>query len=117
MQGTFQTNTPFEKRRQEARRIVDKYPGRVPVVCEISEEASKSLKLDKSKYLIPRDITVGQFIYVLRKRLKLGPEEAMFIFINNLMPATGTLISQMYEDNKSDDGFMYCIISTENTFG
>ena len=37
------------------------------------------------------DLTVGQFIYVIRKRIKLPPERALFIFANNVIPPTGAL--------------------------
>lgn len=43
------------------------------------------------RYLVPGDLTVGQFVYVIRKRIKLTPEKAIFIFVNNVLPPTGTL--------------------------
>ena len=30
----------------------------------------------------------GQFIYVIRKRIKLDPEKAIFIFVNDTIPQT-----------------------------
>lgn len=42
------------------------------------------------RYLVPGDLTVGQFVYVIRKRIKLTPEKAIFIFVNNVLPPTGT---------------------------
>ena len=33
--------------------------------------------LDKCKYLVPRDLSVGKFLYVVRKRIKLAPEHGM----------------------------------------
>ena len=41
------------------------------------------------RYLVPADLTVGQFVYVIRKRIKLSPEKAIFIFVNNVLPPTG----------------------------
>jgi hypothetical protein len=38
---------------------------------------------------VPSDLTVGQFVYVIRKRIKLSPEKAIFIFTNNALPPTG----------------------------
>ena len=38
---------------------------------------------------MPADLTVGQFVYVIRKRIKLSPEKAIFIFVNNVLPPTG----------------------------
>ena len=45
--------------------------------------------IDKKKYLVPGDLTVGQFVYVIRKRIKLEHEKTLFIFINGILPATG----------------------------
>ena len=36
----------------------------------------------------PTDLTVSQFQYVIRKRIKLAPEKALFIFVNNTTPST-----------------------------
>jgi GABA(A) receptor-associated protein len=38
---------------------------------------------------VPADLTVGQFVYVIRKRIKLSPERAIFIFIDNKLPPSG----------------------------
>ena len=38
---------------------------------------------------MPADLTVGQFVYVIRKRIKLSPEKAIFIFVDNVLPPTG----------------------------
>lgn len=41
------------------------------------------------RYLVPADLTVGQFVYVIRKRIKVSPEEAIFMFVKNVLPPTG----------------------------
>lgn len=41
------------------------------------------------RYLVPADLTVGQFVYVIRKRIKVSPEKAIFMFVKNVLPATG----------------------------
>jgi GABA(A) receptor-associated protein len=35
---------------------------------------------------------VGQFVYVIRKRIKLSPEKAIFIFVKNVLPPTGEAV-------------------------
>jgi len=37
---------------------------------------------------VPADLSVGQFTYVIRKRIRLPPEKAIFIFVNNYIPPT-----------------------------
>ncbi len=66
---------------------------------------------------MPVDLTVGQFVYVIRKRIKLPSEKAIFIFVNDILPPTAALISTIYEEHKDEDGFLYVLYSGENTFG
>ena len=42
------------------------------VICEKADRTDIPL-IDKKKYLVPSDLTVGQFVYVIRKRIKVGP--------------------------------------------
>jgi GABA(A) receptor-associated protein len=44
---------------------------------------------ENCRYLVPADLTVGQFVYVIRKRIKLSAEKAIFIFVDNVLPPTG----------------------------
>merc|ERR1712022_102775 len=82
------------------------------------DEASDIAEIDRKKYLVPQELTVGQFVYVVRKRLRLAPEKAIFIFVDGHLPSTGAaLMSQMYKDYKDQDGFLYITYSGENTFG
>merc|ERR1711918_211053 len=73
--------------------------------------------VDKRKYLIPMDLTVGQFVYVIRKRISIPSDKAIFIFVNDTLPPTAALMSTIYEQHRDADGFMYMMYSGENTFG
>ena len=56
---------------------------------------------------MPADLTVGQFVYVIRKRIKLSPEKAIFIFVDEVLPPTAAIMSSIYEEHKDEDGFLY----------
>ncbi|XP_076941845.1 autophagy-related protein 8C-like isoform X1 [Bidens hawaiensis] len=113
---SFKLEHPSEKRCAESSRIREKYPDRVPVIVERAERTDLP-DIDKNKYLVPADLTAGQFVYVVRKRIKLSPEKAIFVFVKNMLPPTAALMSAIYEENKDDDGFLYMTYSGENTFG
>lgn len=53
------------------------------------------------RYLVPADLTVGQFVYVIRKRIRLSAEKAIFIFVDNVLPPTGyfylIVVQRLYE--------------------
>jgi len=112
----FKSQHSLEKRKTEAQRIRQKYPDRIPVIAE-KADGSDIPDIDKKKYLVPADLSVGQFVYVIRKRIKLKPEKAIFIFVNNTLPPTASLMSQIYKEHKDDDGFLYVTYSGESTFG
>ena len=104
-------------RRAEAARIRQKYPDRVPVIVE-RYTGSDIENIDKTKYLVPADMTVGQFVYVIRKRLRLSADKAIFIYVGgNVLPPTGALMNVLYKEYGDEDGFLYATYSGESTFG
>ena len=113
---SFKEKFDFEKRVDEATRIKKKYPDRIPVIVE-KVQSSNMPDIDKHKYLVPKDLTVSQFIYVIRKRVKIKPEEAILLFINNKLPVSSDLMSTVYENNKDSDNFLYCLYQNESIFG
>ncbi|RRT55003.1 hypothetical protein B296_00048770 [Ensete ventricosum] len=105
-----------EKRQAEASRIREKYPDRIPVIVEKAERSAIP-DIDKKKYLVPADLTVGQFVYVIRKRINLSAEKAIFMFVNNTLPPTASMMSTIYEAHRDEDGYLYMMYNGENTFG
>ncbi|AAS53075.1 AER396Wp [Eremothecium gossypii ATCC 10895] len=114
--SSFKSEYPFEKRKAESERICSQFENRVPVICERAEK-SDIPEVDRRKYLVPADLTVGQFVYVIRRRIKLPAEKAIFIFVNDTLPPTAALMFAVYQEHKDKDGFLYVKYSGENTFG
>ena len=115
---TYKSEHSKETRTSEANKIRKKYPDRIPIIVERADNASKSVPdIDKKKFLVPSDLTMGQFQYVIRKRVKLNAEKAMFVFVNNKMISTSTLLTLVYDEHKDEDGFLYVTYCGENTFG
>ena len=112
----FKDQYSFESRANEATRVLLKYPDRVPIICEKTQQ--KDLPdIDRNKYLAPMKLTIGEFTHVIRQRIKLKPEEALFLFINNKLLPCSTLMGQIYENERETDGFLYIKYSKENVFG
>ncbi|KAE8077121.1 hypothetical protein FH972_015718 [Carpinus fangiana] len=70
-----------------------------------------------SRYLVPRDMSIGQFIHILSSRLHLTPGKALFVFVKNTLPQTASPMDSIYDSYKDDDGFLYMCYSSEKTFG
>ena len=115
--AAFQSTHALEKRKKEAVRIRAKYPDRVPIIVENSDQSKDKLILTERKFLVPASLTVGAFVYVLRKRMKLPAEKALFVFVNNQLPPTAALMGSLDAQHRSEDGFLYASVSGENVFG
>tara|TARA_B110000495_G_C23028129_1_gene611469 strand:+ start:1712 stop:2074 length:363 start_codon:yes stop_codon:yes gene_type:complete len=113
----FQKKFTLEQRLEESTKIRNKYDTKIPIIVEPSKSGTLS-KIDKCKFLIPDNMTLAQFLYILRRRIKLVETEAIFIFVNNnILPPTSSLLSNLYEEHKHEDGFLYLTYCNENTFG
>ncbi len=115
--GDFKTMHSFENRLEESTRILEKFPGRIPIIVEKSKTSQNIATIEKQKFLVPSDLSVTQFIYIIRKRLELKSETALFLFVNGTLPTTSTFMRELYSIHKDLDGFMYVQYSGENTFG
>jgi GABA(A) receptor-associated protein len=116
MKFQYKEQHDYDKRRQEGEKIRQKYPDRVPVIVEKAPKARIS-DLDKKKYLVPVDLTVGQFYFLIRKRIHLRAEDALFFFVDNSIPPTSTTIGQLYQEHHEEDFFLYMAYSDESVYG
>ena len=116
---SYKATHSLETRKEESQRIRLKYPDRVAVIVEKSNaRGSKDLPdIDKKKFLAPKDLSVGQFMYVIRKRIKLPPTSALFVFIDETLPNSSETLWGTYEKWGDEDGFLYMTYASENTFG
>ncbi|KAL4685487.1 hypothetical protein H8959_001084 [Pygathrix nigripes] len=116
MKWMFKEDHSLEHRCVESAKIRAKYPDRVPVIVE-KVSGSQIVDIDKRKYLVPSDITVAQFMWIIRKRIQLPSEKAIFLFVDKTVPQSSLTMGQLYEKEKDEDGFLYVAYSGENTFG
>jgi GABA(A) receptor-associated protein len=114
---SYKLKKPFYERYEESKKIKEKFPGRIPVIVERAGRCDIP-QIDKIKYLVPADLTVGQFIYIIRKRLTLSADKALFLFIDgSTLPTVNSSFSELYATYKYNDGFLYLVYSGESTFG
>merc|ERR1712032_1385907 len=113
---------PFQKRRAESQRMLARYPDRIPVICE-KKPRSDLPDIDKKKFLVPGSMYFSEFKYIIYKHIKetmnasIASDQTIYLFAGNTSPKSGALLSEVYEQCMSDDGFLYIVYSAENTLG
>jgi len=116
MQFKYKQDHSYERRRADGEKVRLRYPERIPVIVEKSPKA-RVADVDKKKYLVPAELTVGQFIFIIRKRINLRPEEALFFFVNGSIPSTSNTMGEVYQQNHDEDSFLYMMYSDESVYG
>jgi len=100
-------------------KLIFKYPDRVPVIIQKATNCKELL--DNNKYLIPKFLNVSEVIYIIRKKIKINENNAIFIFVGKgssatLVPCNMNMLD-VYNTYKNDDGILYITYTIENTFG
>ena len=105
-----------EKLKRSVEKILVKYPDRIPIIVE-KHKTSNLSDLDRKNFLVSKNATIGQFLYILRQRIKLNQKQALFIFINGTIPPTSMPISQLYHEYKDSSDVLRVTYTDEDTFG
>ncbi len=119
MEFRFIKDNPYvDKRREESEKIRNQFPEKIPIICE-KDPKSNIRDIDKTKYLVPGDLTVSQFNMMIRKRIEIQQEAAFYLLVNGKNSITGdSLLSDIYEKYKDpEDGFLYIAYASELTWG
>lgn len=116
----FKSAFTFEQRREKSAMVMQLHSGHIPVICEPCDTASSVAlpQLDKKKYLVHESLTVGQFMNVVRRRMHLPRDKALFILINKTtMAPVSSVMRDVYARHRDSDGFLYVSYAFENVFG
>lgn len=113
----FKEKFTEEERKNESRKIKEKFSGRYPIIVEKSNQAKDMPDIDKNKFLVPGDLTFSQFMMIIRKRLIIPADKAIFIFIDNTIVPLHKAMRDLYFEFAEKDGFLYCNYTGESTFG
>lgn len=117
---SYKQKYDVETRFNKCQYVKKKYPGRIPVIVEYSDDfPSKYRLLEKNKYLIPYDQTLCDFFQIIRRTTELEPHKGMTLITNDgYIPRANDTIQQIYEIHKDkDDEFLYFVLVIENVFG
>jgi GABA(A) receptor-associated protein len=99
-------------------KLLQKYPDKIPIVLERGPGKDDMPNLPNSKFLVPRDLTVAQFIYTIRKRVELPPAKAIYLFFGNVLPSSALTVGQVYEQyHNPKDLVLHGTYTSECTFG
>jgi GABA(A) receptor-associated protein len=99
--------------------LLNKYPDRVPIVI-----TSKTyIKDNQLRFAVPQNLTITQFMVLLRTKIELKPEEAIFFFVKDndtgqdIMVQSSVTIEYLYTQYKDKDSILNLFFEKEAVFG
>ena len=107
-------STNLEDRQRSAENYLKNNPTKVPVLI-INHH--KSILLNQFKYLLSRELKVGRLVVMLKKMNSCSEEDAIYFYAGNKILRFDQTMQKVYEEHRSEDGFLYIRMTNLPTFG
>ncbi len=115
---SYKHEVSFDQRKKESTKIRKDYPDKLPIICEKNATQKNAPKISKRKYLVPNDMSAGQFIFLIRKQINITSNQALFLLIDDTyIPACSSMMCKLYNEYCNADGYLYITYMIESTFG
>ena len=114
-----QENSDVNQRKQSSDKIKQQFQDKIPIIVEKDPRAKTLDDIDKTKYLVPKEISVTQFSFMLRKRLQLKENDAFFLIAKCKYTIMGenTMDDVYNKYSDKDDGYLYIVYTSKEIWG
>jgi GABA(A) receptor-associated protein len=119
----------FEERKKQSNKIIDKYKDKYPIYLTFDNNIDidiTKVDINLNKYIVSSELTLGQFLAIIRKKINFNSNESLTLFIEEyvkdyfksaILCLNSSTIREIYNKHKDPDGFLYIKVVKENSFG
>ncbi|XP_014054432.2 microtubule-associated proteins 1A/1B light chain 3C [Salmo salar] len=115
---SFKQRKCLATRKHEVCSIRTKFPNKLPVIVERCLREKTLPLLDKTKFLVPFELTLGQFLCLLRSKIDLESTQALYLLVSERsMSCMSSSMGDVYSQYSDADGFLYITYASQDMFG
>lgn len=113
----FKERHSLPLRKQESTDIMQRFRSKLPVIVEKADGEKNLPYLDRTKFIVPDDMSMTQFSAIVRTRLNLKSSQAFYLMVRNRCLTLTRTIADVYWEYKDLDGFLYMTYSAQEMYG
>ena len=113
----FKERHSLPLRKQESSDIMQRFRSKLPVIVEKADGEKSLPNLDRTKFIVPDDMSMTQFSAIIRTRLSLKSSQAFYLIVRNRSLTLTRTIAEVYWEYKDVDGFLYMTYSAQEMYG
>lgn len=88
------------------------------IILERSPKERNLEELKRKKFLVPEDMPLIHFQGIIRRRLNISPEKALFFLINaDTLVSLTRQMDEIFRDYKAQDGCLHIFYASQDCFG
>ena len=114
----YRTITTLEERKHKAEELLKQYKDKVPIILEQFPK-SHLPTLEKTRFLLQRNVLVEQFLFLIRKKLNLNLESPLFLITEKIIVLNSkqTMNDIYLKCKDKKDKFLYLYYTSDIPFG
>ena len=104
----------LEERKKMFEKATSQFQDMIPIIIE---DSTRKIGIHKFRFMVKRSATIFMLTVQIRKEMKFPVETAIFFYTKNKVISSDSLLSSVYDEHKSEDGFLYLWIKDTQAFG
>ena len=115
---SYRDERDFCQRKHLSDALMQQYPNCIPVIVERSVIEIDLPIIDKRQYLVPHTMNVGNFLFMIRRRLGIASWVGIWIYTGKYPLSVASIpLIEIYNNYRDPDGFLYIQYRGEDRFG